>query len=236
MSGHSKWATTKRQKAAVDAKRSSLFTKLSKNISVAAREGVDPTMNFKLRMAIDAARGYSMPKDNIERAIARGSGASGEGQLETVMYEGFAPGGIAVMAEAVTDNKNRTAAEVKNAFSKGGGNLAGSNAVAWMFNPRGIIVIKETAMPEDQQLALIDVGMVDYEAGDEDSTIICEFDALQGCEKKLREMGFTVTEAATGYVAKEKTKPADPTAVTSVLETLDNLDDVTNLYTNADLS
>lgn len=235
MSGHSKWATTKRQKAAVDAKRSSLFTKLSKNIAIAARDGADPTMNFKLRMAIDAAKGYSMPKDNIERAIARGSGKSGEGQLETALYEGFAPGGIAVLVEAITDNKNRTVSEVKNVFSKHGGNLGGAGAVAWMFVPRGIIRLKNTEVTEEQQLELIDAGLVDVAPDPDGATIICEFERLQACEEKSRAVGLTVEEAAGGYVAKEKIVPQNTEALTALLEALDDLDDVTNIHTNGDI-
>lgn len=233
MSRHSKWSTIKRQKAAADAKRSSVFTKLANAISLAARDGSDPTINFKLRMAIEKAKAFSIPKENIERAITRGSGTGRGGGLETVTYEGFGPSGIAIIVEAVTNNRNRTAAAVKHVFSQHGGNLAGSGSVAWMFNQRGIISIRETTLAEEQELALIDAGMVDTESDNENLAIITPLEDLQAVERVAREAGLTVLEASSGYVAKEKGQPENVEQLTALLEALDDLDEVSTIYTNA---
>ncbi|MBI4090662.1 MAG: YebC/PmpR family DNA-binding transcriptional regulator [Candidatus Komeilibacteria bacterium] len=233
MSGHSKWATTKRQKEEVDAKRSGLFTKLSKNISVAAREGTDPKMNFKLRIAIDKAKAASMPKDNIERAVARGSGAGG-GQLERVLYEGFGPEGIAVMVEAVTDNKNRTFSEIKQYFSRNGGNLGSANSVGWMFELRGVIEIS-SALTDEQELVLIDAGLLEVRTHGEGQLLNTELSKLQAVKERAEKLGMTVVEASTGYVAKELLTPKKEEAVLAFLDGLDELDDVDSIYTNANI-
>lgn len=235
MSGHSKWATTKRQKEIVDSKRSSLFTKLSKNISIAAREGADPKMNFKLRIAIDKAKDASMPKDNIDRAIARGAGTDGGAQLERVLYEGYGPEGIAIMVETVTDNKNRAFSEVKHYFSKNGGNLGSSGAVAWMFDLRGIIHITEPKLTDEQELELIDAGLLDSRSDTDGTTLIANLDALQAVKEHAEKLGLTVKESSTAYLAKDLVKPSNEEAVLNFLDGLDELDDVDNLYTNADV-
>mgnify|MGYP002388840221 FL=1 len=144
MSGHSKWATTKRAKSAIDAKRGNLFTKLSKNITIAARNGVDPETNFKLRIAIDKARNYNMPKDNIERAIKRATGVGGDSNIENLLYEAYGPEGVAILIEAITDNKNRAVATLKHILGKYDGSLAGSGSVLWMFDIRGEIILNKT--------------------------------------------------------------------------------------------
>ena len=235
MSGHSKWATTKRQKATVDAKRSSLFTKLAKNISVAARDGADPKANFKLRIAVDKARAFSMPKENIERAIAKGSGTGEGARLESVLYEGFGPLGAAIMVEAVTDNKNRTVSEVKNVFSKHGGNLGGANSVGWMFDLRGIIIVTQPTLSDEQELTLIDKGVIDIQPDESGTTIITRLDALPAVKEEAEKLGLTISEASTGYVAKEKVHPTEEEKILSLLNALDDLDDVNNVYTNAEL-
>lgn len=235
MSGHSKWSKIKRQKGASDTKRSNLFTKLAKNIAVAARNGTDPDMNFKLRMAIDKARSFSMPKDSIARAITRGSGKSEGEKLETAIYEGYGQGGVAIIAEVVTDNKNRTVSEIKHIFSKYNGNLASAGSVAWIFDLRGIITLKEAKLTEEQELALIDVGMLDLEHDDDGSTIITELDKLQPVEEAAKKKGLTVSETSIGYVAKEKIDPANEEKIITLLSALDDLDDVTNVYTNANV-
>src|SRR5918911_297511 len=152
MSGHSKWSSIKHKKGAADAKRGQLFSKLTRAIIVAARDGgPDPTANLALANAIEKAREHSMPKDNIERAIARGSGAAGDGQAyEQVTYEGYGPGGVAVFVEALTDNRNRTASEVRHVFSKSDGNLAESGSVAWLFERKGVILVDARAADEDE--------------------------------------------------------------------------------------
>src|SRR4051812_38719455 len=150
MSGHSKWSTIKRQKGANDAKRGAMFTKVAREIAVAARQGGgDPDANFRLRLAMEKARSINMPADNIKRAIKRAAG-SGEGDhYEEIVYEGYGPGGVAILVEAATDNRNRTAAEVRAVFSKGGGQLAGSGAVAWQFEPRGVITVSKNGRDTD---------------------------------------------------------------------------------------
>src|ERR687888_2293131 len=163
MSGHSKWSSIKHKKGAADAKRGQLFSKLSRAIIVAAREGgPDPEGNATLAAAVQKARDNSMPKDNIERAIARGSGASGDGEAyETVTYEGYGPNGVAVLVEALTDNRNRTAAEVRHVFAKSDGNLGTSGAVAWLFERKGVILVPESTGEEDVMLAAADAGAED---------------------------------------------------------------------------
>src|SRR5512134_48096 len=166
MSGHSKWSTIKHKKGAADAKRGKLFSKLSRAIIVAAKEGgPDPGVNLALQNAIEKARSYSMPKDNIERAIAKGSGADAEGSsFETVVYEGYGPEGVAVLVEALTDNRNRTASEVRHLFSKHGGNLGATGAVAWQFERRGVVLVPADGVDEDELLLVAaDAGADDVE-------------------------------------------------------------------------
>ena len=234
MSGHSKWATTKRQKAAVDAKRSSLFTKFSKNISIAARDGADSTSNFKLRIAIDQARAVSMPKDNIERAIARGSGGSGGAQLEHILYEGYGPEGLALIVETITDNKNRTISEIKHYFSKNGGNLAGNGSVSWMFDERGVITVSDKALSEEQELALIDHGLLDVRRNG-GITLITERGKLQEAKETAETLGLTVGEASLAYMPKDSVSPKDSERLANFLDGLDDRDDVHTIYTNADI-
>ncbi len=234
MSGHSKWATTKRQKAAVDAKRSSLFTKVSKNLSIAARDGADPTSNFKLRIAIDQARAVSMPKDNIERAIARGSGTSGGAQLEHILYEGYGPEGIALIVETITDNKNRTISELKHYFSKNGGHLAGNGSVSWMFDERGVITVTGPTLSGEQELALIDHGLLDVRR-DGGITLITERGKLQEAKEAAEKLGLSIGEASLAYMPKDPIAPKDSERLTNFLDGLDDLDDVNTIYTNADI-
>lgn len=235
MSGHSKWATTKRAKAVVDAKRSSLFTKLAKNISIAAREGADPKTNFKLRMAIDKARAFSMPKDNIERAVAKGSGTGEGAHLESALYEGFGPGGVAIMVEAITDNKNRTVSEVKNIFSKHGGNLGNANSVGWMFERVGSIALENKNLSDEQELSLIDAGANDIVKNDDATMVITPLENLQKVKEVCEKLGLTVSEASLVYNPKEQVAPQNPDGIVSLLEALDDLDDVNAVYTNANV-
>ena len=165
MSGHSKWSTIKRQKGVNDSKRSAMFTKVAREIAVAARAGGgDPDANYRLRLAIDKARSINMPADNIKRAIEKATGGGDDVQYEEIVYEGYGPGGVAILVEAATDNRNRTAAEVRSIFVKAGGQLAGSGAVAWQFEPRGLITVdREGADPDEVALAAIDAGAVDVD-------------------------------------------------------------------------
>src|SRR5215211_5548826 len=170
MSGHSKWSTIKRAKGITDAKRSAVFTKVAREISVAARTGgADPDANYRLRLAIEKARSVNMPADNIKRTIDKATGGGDAEQYEEIVYEGYGPGGVAILVEAATDNRNRTASEVRAVFTKAGGQLAGSGAVAWQFEPRGVITIPSNGQdPDDVALAAIDAGAEDVDtSGDE---------------------------------------------------------------------
>src|ERR671922_1750368 len=171
MSGHSKWSQIKRQKGANDAKRGAMFTKVAREIAVAARAGGgDPDANFRLRLAMDKARSVNMPQDNIKRAIEKATGGGDTEQFEEIVYEGYGPGGVAVLVEAATDNRNRTAAEVRSMFTKAGGQLAGSGAVAWQFEPRGLITVARDGIDADEvALTAIDAGAEDVDTDDDEA-------------------------------------------------------------------
>lgn len=234
MSGHSKWATTKRAKEAKDAKRSSLFTKLSKNISVAARFGADPDSNFKLRMAIDKAKSYSMPKDNIERAIKKGSGTGEGDQIESLIYEGFGPGGVALMIEVLTDNKNRTVSNIKHIFSKHGGNLGNSGSVQWMFEMKGEIILNKESLTDEEELKIIEAGAEDIVIEGK-VKVICPIDDLESVKNNLQAASFDVESSEMVYISKEKITPEDDEKLIKLLDDLDDDDDVNNIYINADI-
>ncbi len=242
MSGHSKWATTKRRKSAVDARRSDLFTKLGNLISVAARQGGDPAMNFSLRMAIDKARSFNMPKENIERAIKRGLGEGGGAALEEVIYEGFGPGKTAMMIECLTDNRNRTASEIKHLLEKHGGTFAGPGSVAWMFEKKGCLsaFAKATADKlqinnlEELELRLIDFGIEDIEIIDDEVVIYTKPEELQKTKENLEKAGVEVSSASIEYVAKEKKEISEEAAagLEALINELDEHNDVKEYYLN----
>lgn len=234
MSGHSKWATTKRAKAATDAKRSSLFTKLSKNITIAARAGIDPETNFKLRMAIDQARSYNMPKDNIERAIKRGSGAGEADKIESLLYEAYGPDGVAILIEVVTDNKNRAVSNLKHILSKYDGNLAGAGSVMWMFDIRGQIVLSKEDLSEEEELAVIEAGALDI-IKDEQTRIITEINDLEKVKNFLQAKNLPISSSEVVYLGKNLIETKDPEKLLKLLDTLDDDDDVNNVYTNANI-
>ena len=193
MSGHSKWSSIKHKKGAADSKRGQLFSKLSRAIIVAAKEGgPDPAGNLALQNAIEKARSYSMPKDNIERAIAKGSGADADAaSFETVVYEGYGPDGVAVLVEAVTDNRNRTASEVRHAFTKHGGNLGTTGAVAWQFERRGVVLVAaESANEDDLVLAAADAGADDVELDGSSFVVTCAPEALSSVREALAGAGY----------------------------------------------
>lgn len=241
MSGHSKWATTKRQKEVADGRRAKVFTKISNAISVAARGGADASMNPKLRMAIDQAKAVRMPKDNIERAVARGAGGAGGAQLEAITYEGFAPGGIGIVVEAVTDNRNRSVAAIKHVFTKFGGNLGATGSVTWQFENRGVTYWPATptegalapTLTEDQELALIGAGATDIQASGGQVVIYCavpDTDAVRAAASSLGE-----TQTSLEWVPKELVTPENPSSITQLLDALDDEDDVSAVYTNANI-
>jgi YebC/PmpR family DNA-binding regulatory protein len=242
MSGHSKWSQIKRQKGANDAKRGALFTKIAREIMVAARQGgADPDANFRLRLAVDKARRppINMPADNIKRAIERAAG-SGEGeQYEEIIYEGYGPGGVAVLVEAATDNRNRTAAEVRSIFSKAGGQLAGSGAVAWQFEPRGLITIPARGHdPDDVALAAIDAGADDVDTTDDEVVEVYTTPAgLETVRQALDAAGVAVESAESTMVAKNTVEVDHDRARQNMrlVESLEELDDVQRVTANFDI-
>lgn len=234
MSGHSKWSTIKRAKEAKDAKRSNLFTKLSKNISVAARDGADLDTNFKLRIAVDKAKALSMPKDNIERAIKRGSGQTDEGQIESLLYEAYGPEGVAMIVEILTDNKNRSVSNLKHILSKHNGSLGSSGSVMWMFEPKGEIILDKEKINEDEEMKLIEAGAEDI-VTDEEIKIITNIDDLQKAKEEISKAGFEVKSSEMIYLAKDKVSPKEEEKLINLLDALDDDDDINNIYTNADI-
>lgn len=234
MSGHSKWSSIKHQKAATDAKRSGVFTKLANGITVAARGGADPTMNFQLRLAIDRARGANMPKANIDRAIARGTGA-GAGDVVESVYEAYGPGGAAIIIEVATDNKNRAAAEIKSTLNKYGGKLAGAGAVSYLFEKKGQVTLQPGEKSEDEtEMDIIDSGADDYDTSNNEYLITTASNNLETVKKSLEEKGYKITDAKLTWEPKQQLSLDDETAqkVIKLLSTLDDLDDVTSVASN----
>ena len=244
MSGHSKWHQIRRQKGVNDAKRGQLFTRLGREIVVAVREGGggDPDANFRLRMAVQRAREANMPMDNIERTIKRAVGGGEGSSLEEVTYEGYAPGGAAIMVEVVTDNRNRTAAEIRNTFSKNGGNLGEIGCVDWIFESRGIIAVPLDGRDADEiTLEAIDAGAEDVDEvgdGDEELTIYTEPARLDDVRKALEAKKISVARAESTMVPKTKVELGEKEAVQTLrlIDRLEDLDDVQNVFTNAEIA
>ena len=240
MSGHSKWSTIKRQKGANDARRGALFTKVAREIIVAAREGGgDPEANYRLRLAIDKARSVNMPMDNIKRAIEKATGG-GEGEVyEEITYEGYGPGGVAVLVEAATDNRNRTAAEIRSVFTKAGGQLAGSGAVAWQFVPRGLISIAGAGKAaDDVALAAIDAGADDVDTSDAAHVeVYTEPGELQRVRTALERAGWAIESAESTMVARNLVELDTDRARQNLrlVESLEDLEDVQRVTANFDI-
>ena len=241
MSGHSKWSTIKHQKGAADAKRGVLFTKLSREIALAVRDGggTDPDMNFKLRLALDRAKSNNMPQDSITRAVKRGSGEGSDGEsLEQVTYEGYGPGGGAILLQAVTTNRNRTASDVRSAFNRGGGNLGESGCVAWNFDLRGVVTIDidEEEMAEELGLLAIDAGAEDIQIDEGVLEIFSPVESLQDVQRAVEAEGVAVRTAEMSMVPKTTialgNKEAEQTL--RLLDVLEELDDIQKAFTNAD--
>lgn len=234
MSGHSKWSTIKRQKGANDAKRGAVFTKIGNQIAIAARNGTDPDMNPSLAMVIEKAKQANMPNSNIQRAIDRVKDKNAA-TLEEIVYEGYAPGGVALIIETATDNKNRTFPEVRHALAKNGGTVADSGSVMFQFDRKGVITVKATG--DDALLAILDAGATD--ANEEDEVIEAVTDAkdLMKVKKAIEEQGLTVEEAELRYVAKNDVPVTDKETadkIIRIMDALDDLDDVLNVHSNAD--
>ncbi|MBR0431420.1 YebC/PmpR family DNA-binding transcriptional regulator [Candidatus Saccharibacteria bacterium] len=233
MSGHSKWATTKRQKAVVDAKRGALFTKIGNQIAIAARAGTDPAMNPSLAMVLEKARLANMPKANIERAIARVADKSAAALIEET-YEAYGPGGVGIVIEVATDNKNRTMPEVRHTLDKNGGRMAEPGSVMFQFSHKGVIVISEKG--EDALMAALEAGAEDATEDEDGITIYTAASDLMKVRSGLIDAGLTVTSAELQYVPNSYVPVEGENAekLEKILDALDELDDVTNVYTNAD--
>lgn len=233
MSGHSKWATTKRQKAIVDAKRGAAFTKIANQIAIAARSGSDPTMNPTLAMVLEKARKANMPKVNIERAIARAADKSAAAMIEET-YEAYGPAGIGIIIEIATDNKNRTMPEVRNALAKNGGRMADPGSVMFQFARKGVIEILEKG--EEALMTALDCGAEDANENEDGIEIITEAADLMKTRQALIDAGLTVENAELRYIANTSVPVSEEDAekVDKLLNAIDDLDDVTNVFTNAE--
>jgi YebC/PmpR family DNA-binding regulatory protein len=241
VSGHSKWSSIKHKKGAADAKRGKLFSKLSRAIIVAAKEGGgDPAGNLALQNAIEKAKSYSMPKDNIDRAIAKGSGADADASaFEVVVYEGYGPSGVAVIVEALTDNRNRTASDVRHTFAKNDGNLGGSGAVSWLFERRGIVMVDAEGADEDElMLAAAEGGAEDVERDGSSFEVTCAPEQLAAVREAVEAAGFSVDAAELTMVPKTTVEVADENEAKKILRLIDQLednDDVQDVYANFDI-
>jgi YebC/PmpR family DNA-binding regulatory protein len=239
MSGHSKWATIKHKKAALDAKRGKAFTRIIKEIMIAARGGSDPDANPRLRTAVLAAKAVSMPADNIKRAIMRGSGELEGGQLDEIMFEGYGPGGAAVLVSVATDNRNRTVSEIRHLFSKNGGNLGEHGSVAWMFERKSQVLIEMDKAPgEDDLMAIVlDAGAEDLRNDGVNWEIISAPDAHEAVVQALHKAGISTLEASIAMVAKNsiKLEGKNASGMLKLSEALEDHDDVQNVYSNFDI-
>ncbi|MFI5212525.1 MAG: YebC/PmpR family DNA-binding transcriptional regulator [Candidatus Saccharimonadales bacterium] len=236
MSGHSKWSTIKREKGAKDAKRGAVFTKIGNQIAIAARSGADPSMNSALALAIETAKQANMPNANIQRAIDRVSDKNAA-VLEEATYEGYGPGGIGIIIETATDNKNRTFPEVRNALTKNGGRVADAGSVTFQFSRKGVIVVEETS--EDAFMVILESGAEDAREDDGDMTVYTDQKELARVRTALIDAGLTVKEAGLQYVPNGEVVVNDPEVakkVLKIMDALDDLDDVVNVHTNADIS
>ena len=238
MSGHSKWATIKHKKAALDAKRGKMFTRIIKEIMIAARSGGDPDGNPRLRTAILAAKAVSMPSDNIKRAIQRGTGELEGGQIEEIMFEGYGPGGAAVLVNVATDNRNRTVSEIRHVFSKNGGNLGEQGSVAWMFERKSQVVLEKEQASEDKLMEIVlDAGADDLRDDGDVWTVLSAPDAHEAVSEAIRKAGLTIVEGVIAMVPKNLMKLEGKSAqgMLKLNDALEEHDDVQNVYSNFDI-
>jgi YebC/PmpR family DNA-binding regulatory protein len=241
MSGHSKWASIKRQKGVNDARRGQLFTKLGREIAVAAREGgADPEMNFRLRLVLDKAKQANMPKENIDRAIKRGTGEGADAvHMDEHTYEGYGPHGTAIIVQVVSDNRNRTVSEVRHAFSRYGGNLGSDGSVAWMFSRQGVISVEVGKHdPDEVSLAAIDAGASDVEAADDTVTVYTEMTDFKVVQEALTQEGYRIAEAQLSWIPQSQISLEEREAMTNLklMEALEELEDVQEVFSNLDIS
>ena len=239
MAGHSKWKQIKRKKAVTDARRASAWTKIIREITVAAKAGGgDPNGNPRLRLAIDSARAVNMPKENIERAVKKGTGELEGAAFEELTYEGYGPGGAAIFIEATTDNANRTVAEIRHAFSRSGGNLGASNSVAWMFERKGQIYLDAGQLDEDTTLeAALDAGAEDFSRDGEQYIVTTTPGAFHAVQDALRSRGIAIESAELAMVPKNTVKVEGPDAekILKLVESLEELEDVSKVFSNFDI-
>jgi YebC/PmpR family DNA-binding regulatory protein len=244
MSGHSKWHSIRRTKGVIDQRRGQLFTKLARDITIAAREGGsgDADVNFRLRIAVDKARASNMPTDNIQRAIDRGLGKGSDGSsIEEIYYEGYAPGGVAVLIEAATDNRNRTNSDVRATMTKGGGTPGEPGSVGWMFDLKGLITIDMTVKkldPDEVMLQAIDVGADDVQIGEDVIEVYTDFKQLAAVRQALLAIGLPLSGAEKIMLAKTtiQTDTLEALKAMKLIEKLEDLDDVQKVYSNLDIS
>lgn len=239
MSGHSKWATIKRKKGALDAKRGKMFTKLIKELTIAAREGGgDPNANPRLRLAVDNAKAANMPQDNIERAIKKATGELEGVTYHELTYEGYGPAGVAVLVEVATDNKNRIVAEVRHLFSKYGGSMGETGSVSWMFNRKGVITLPKQGQSEDDIMELIlDAGAEDLQPEEEFFEIQTPLESFESVRKAIADKKLSIENASLHWIAKNTLPVSGEEAekVMRLIEALEDNDDVQNVYSNADI-
>jgi len=238
MSGHSKWATIKHKKAATDAKRGNLFTKLIKEITVAARNGGNPDTNPRLRVAIERAKESSMPADNIDRAIKKGTGQLEGITFEDITLEGYGPGGVAIYVEGVSDNKNRTTAEVRTIFTKKGGNMAGAGSVAWMFEKKGYIVVSKKAIDEDKLMSIaLDAGAEDMVTEDENYAVKTSPQDYFKVKKAINDAGIKTEDAEITLLPKSTVKldSNDAKKVLDLVDAIEEHEDIQHVYANFDI-
>ena len=238
MSGHSKWATIRRKKGALDAKRGKIFTRLIREITIAARQaGGDPDGNPRLRLAIDNAKAANMPADNIERAIKKATGELEGSQISELIYEGYGPGGVAILVEVATDNKNRTVAEIRHIFSRGNGNMGETGSVAWMFERKGIITVKRENKSEDEMMEIIlDAGADDLSSEEDFFEVTTTLENFENVRKALIEKKLTVENASLQWAAKNlvPVKGDEAEKLMKLIEAIEESDDLQNVFTNAD--
>lgn len=239
MSGHSKWSTIKRKKAVEDAKRGKLFTKLGREITIAARDGGDPETNFKLRLAVEKARLANMPKENIERAIRRGTGAEKGEELEQIFYEGYGPHGVALLVQVLTDNRNRTVSDIRRTFSRHGGSLGETGCVAWLFEPKGYITISPNDYdPDKLALIAIDAGADDVNVASDLVEVYTQLNDFQRVKEALESNGIVLNSAEISMVPKSLMELDEKETFKAMIliDALEELDDVQQVYSNLNIT
>lgn len=239
MSGHNKWSSIKHKKAATDAKRGKIFTRYIREITIAARNGDDPDANPRLRAAITAAKGVNMPKDNIERAIARGAGGGEGSNIDEIRYEGYGQGGVAILVDCMSDNRNRTVSDVRSAFNKGGGNMGESGCVSWMFHQKGQFIFASDTVDEEQLMDVaLEAGAEDVEENDAYTIVSCQPADFGSVQQALEDAGLTAQNAEITWVPENTVSVEGEAAekLLALIERLEDLDDVQNVYANYDIS